>query len=225
MEATIIEHIVFEPDVEALAKKLHAGSAIDELRTLVEQAAAIARPRALYGVAYIEERGDDYVIIDGVRFSSRVLRVNLEQAHRVFPYLATAGGELEQWANSLDDVLLRFWADTIYESALRPAMQALDAAIDERYRPGHTSRMNPGSLKDWPIEQQAQLFALFGDTRSSIGVELTDSFLMLPRKSVSGLRFPMEAQFESCQLCPRDGCPGRRAPYDAALYDAKYRQS
>lgn len=224
MEATILDRIVFEPDVDALAKKLHAGGSIDELKMLVEQAAAIARPRALYGLAYIEERGDDYVVIDGVRFDSRVLRVNLEQAHRVFPYLATAGPELEKWATSLDDVLLRFWADTIYESALRPALEALDAAVDERYRPGHTARMNPGSLKDWPIEQQGQLFRLLGDTRASLGVELTDSFLMIPRKSVSGIRFPMEGSFESCQLCPREKCPGRRAPYDATLYDAHYRQ-
>jgi hypothetical protein len=224
MEITVLDSIVFAPDVETLGKKLHAGGSIDELRDLVEQATAIAHPRALYGIAYIEERGDEHVVIEGVRFDSRVLRVNLDHAHRVFPYLATAGSELEQWANSLDDVLHRFWADTIYESALRPALEALDAAIDERFRPGHTARMNPGSLKDWPIEQQVQLFRLLGDTRGAVGVELTDSCLMLPRKSVSGIRFPMEGSFESCQLCPREVCPGRRVPYDAALYQARYSQ-
>jgi hypothetical protein len=40
---------------------------------------------------------------------------------------------------------------------------------------------------------------------------------------VSGIRFPTTESFESCQLCPRAGCPGRRAAYDASLYDRRYR--
>jgi len=46
---------------------------------------------------------------------------------------------------------------------------------------------------------------------------------MVPVKSVSGILFPTEESFASCQLCPREVCPGRRAPYDPDLYDAKYR--
>ena len=56
-----------------------------------------------------------------------------------------------------------------------------------------------------------------------LGVRLTDSLLMIPSKSVSGIRFPTEQTFASCQLCPRAGCPSRQAPYDATLYDKKYR--
>ena len=51
---------------------------------------------------------------------------------------------------------------------------------------------------------------------------LTDTFLMVPIKSVSGIFFPTEVSFESCQLCPRENCIGRRAPYDPALVK-KYR--
>jgi hypothetical protein len=85
--------------------------------------------------------------------------------------------------------------------------------------------MAPGSLTDWPLREQRPLFALLGDTEALVGVRLTDSCLMLPNKSVSGIRFPTEKHFESCQLCPRPDCPGRRAPYDADLYDRRYRQS
>jgi predicted transcriptional regulator len=46
---------------------------------------------------------------------------------------------------------------------------------------------------------------------------------MVPSKSVSGILFPTEQTFASCQLCPREGCPSRQAPYDPALYDKKYR--
>ncbi len=68
----------------------------------------------------------------------------------------------------------------------------------------------------------ATLFALLGDVRSAIGVELTDSLLMVPRKSVSGILFVAEETFASCQLCPRQDCPNRRAPYDAGLFERKY---
>ncbi|MCL6614559.1 MAG: hypothetical protein K6U03_08105, partial [Firmicutes bacterium] len=41
-------------------------------------------------------------------------------------------------------------------------------------------------------------------------------------KSVSGLRFPVEEGFENCQLCPRQGCPGRRAPYAPEIFARRY---
>jgi len=45
---------------------------------------------------------------------------------------------------------------------------------------------------------------------------------MVPLKSVSGIYFPTEIKFESCQLCPREVCRGRVAPYDPDLVK-KYR--
>jgi hypothetical protein len=65
----------------------------------------------------------------------------------------------------------------------------------------------------WPIEQQRSLFALFGDVEALIGVALTESYLMLPTKSVSGVYFETDQSFISCQLCTREACPGRRAKY------------
>jgi hypothetical protein len=77
--------------------------------------------------------------------------------------------------------------------------------------------MNPGSLENWPISEQKPLFSLFGDVEKLIGVRLSDSFLMFPIKSVSGIYFPTESSFASCQLCPREKCPNRRAKYDPEL--------
>jgi hypothetical protein len=81
--------------------------------------------------------------------------------------------------------------------------------------------MSPGSLKDWPITEQKILFSSLGDVESAVGVRLTGSFLMIPRKSVSGIYFPTEIPFLSCQLCPREKCPSRQAAYDRKLV-AKY---
>lgn len=226
MDAIILDDIPFQIDLGLLMKKLRVRegqSYVDEVKRIASKAEAIARPKAIYKVAFIESKEDQAVVIDGIQMNSRVLRVNLEQAHRVFPFIATCGMELQDWAESIDDILRRFWAETINEMALRVAIKALNQHLDERYRPGRTSAMSPGSLGEWPIQAQRPLFALLGDPKEAIGVRLTDSLLMVPTKSVSGIRFPKEESFESCQLCPRENCPGRRAPYDRDLYDKEYR--
>ncbi len=86
--------------------------------------------------------------------------------------------------------------------------------------------MAPGSgaANVWPITQQKELFSIFGNVEDLIGVKLTDRCLMVPLKSVSGLFFPTVNQFESCQLCPREVCSARRAPYDLELV-RKYEES
>jgi len=222
---TILDNIPFQIDTDSLLKKLHLEKASkygEELISLARSAQTIGKPKAAYRVAYIESRGDDYVIVEGITLTSRLLRINLEQTYRVFPYLATCGMELEDWANSIEDALCRFWAETIKETALGAATRILQAHIAEHCHPGLTSTMSPGSLAYWPIEEQRALFTILGNAQNSIGVKLTDSLLMVPTKSVSGIRFPTEESFESCQLCPREKCPGRKVPYDKDLYERKY---
>jgi len=77
--------------------------------------------------------------------------------------------------------------------------------------------MNPGSLADFPISEQVKLFSLIDSPTKYIGVELSDSYLMRPLKSVSGIIFETEANYENCMLCPRLDCPNRRAEYNEAL--------
>ncbi|MDA8217648.1 MAG: hypothetical protein M0Z94_08545 [Dehalococcoidales bacterium] len=228
MDIEVIDGMPLSLSMEGLLRQLHVredSPQAEELQGLVREAETIGRPKALYGMAYIDERGDDYVVIDGVRFTSRVLAVNLGQSHRVFPFLATCGTELEAWAKGLTDLLQQYWSEAIREMALRQVREAMFAHLDETYHPGETSRMAPGSLADWPIEQQTQLFQLLGDTEKSVGVRLTSSQLMIPSKTVSGIRFSKTWDFESCMLCPRVGCPNRRAAYDPALYNERYKKS
>ena len=228
MERTTLADIAFRADIPPLLNALHLdaeGEDADAVRELARQAEAIARPKAVYRVAWIDSKGDDDVVVDGVRLSSRVMRVNLESVQRVFAYVATAGVELEEWADAKSDILERYWADGIMMLAVRCASAYLATHLQARYQPGPLSRMNPGSLEDWPLRQQGPLFDLIGEVRESIGVTLTESFLMTPRKSVSGIQFPTAESFESCQLCERERCPNRRAPYDVVLLARRYRQT
>ena len=98
-----LDSIVFEPDLTVLLKK-GRGRPGASYTALVEQLAAeavrLARPRAVYRLAYLEDRGEDWVQTGGQVFHSRVLSVNLLQAQRVFACLATCGPELGEWAHA-----------------------------------------------------------------------------------------------------------------------------
>jgi hypothetical protein len=232
----VLDSIPLHINAPQLLKMLHMDETSADaptVHTLIREAEAIGRPKALYRVVYLDGKGDDHVVYldgkgddhvvaEGARLSSRVLRVNLDAANRVFAYVATCGTELERWAEARDDILEKYWADGIMLMAVRTAVTFLSHHLQEVYRPGPLSRMNPGSLPDWPLREQRPLFALLGDVQGAIGVQLTESCLMIPRKSVSGIQFPTQESFESCQLCGREVCPGRRAPYDPALYERRY---
>lgn len=217
MNLIVLDNISWKVDVNKLLKRFHLqpdSQDAAKVETLARQAEEIGRPKVLYKEAYVEDKGEDFVIVDGVKLTSRILRMNLEEVYRVFPYIATCGTELERWSETLDDILESYWADCIKEMALAEALKAFEKHLDENFHPGTTSSMNPGSLQDWPISQQRKLFQILDDPKRYIGVELTDSYLMLPIKSVSGIRFATEIEFENCKLCSRENCPGRRAPYD-----------
>ena len=226
MDSVILDSIPLHINTEELLQELCVSQGsrhVDEVKRLADDAQAIGRPKALYKVAPIESRGEDCVVIEDTVFTSRVLRINLEQAHRVFAFVATCGTELDDWVDSTTDMLHGFWAAQIKEKALRTASTYLRGHIEERYQPGQMSVMNPGSLADWPMREQRAVFRVLGDPEDAIGVRLTNSLLMIPTKSVSGILFPTEVSFASCQLCPMERCPSRRTPYEVGLYDRKYR--
>jgi len=224
----VLNDIVFQLDIDTLLARLHIDKKSEDAKDvqhLLQSAASVARPKAIYEVSYIQDKGHNTVNIGGVTFTSRVLRLNLDKVERVFPYIATCGRELDEIAIATDDFMRQFWLDTIKEMALGASIKYLDDYLKRRYALGQVSKMNPGSgAKDlWPIEEQKQLFSIFGNVKDLIGVELTDSFLMVPNKSVSGIYFPTEIRFQSCQLCPREVCSGRQAPYDKNLLQAYYK--
>lgn len=217
----VLDSIPVTLDLEPVLTQLHLRKPSKyverSVQELIEIARPIAKPKAIYEVSYVANRNEDSLYIDGVRFTSRVLRVNLDKVERVFPYVATCGRELDEIAIPSDDLMKHYYLDTIKGMVLGSAISYLKDYLTRNYALGQISKMSPGSLQDWPITQQKELLSIFGNVEDLIGVKLTESFLMLPVKSVSGIYFPTQIKFESCQLCPREACSGRRAPYDPDL--------
>jgi hypothetical protein len=208
--------------LDEVRKRLHMQKNRDlgELQSLIDFARALIEPRALYDLHYIEAKLEDAVIVNGRPLKSRVLRKNLDQVERIFPFVITIGPKLGEKQTASSDLLENYYLDTIGNVALNSARKHLERHLKSQFALEKISSMAPGSLADWPIEEQAPLFELLGDVEATIGVKLTDSLLMLPAKSISGIYFPTEASFFSCQLCPRKRCESRKAKYDPRLAEA-----
>jgi hypothetical protein len=214
----IIKDFPLELNPEEIIKSLGLISPkpqiINSIREYTEKVRPIARPKALYKVAYVDNKLPDSLEIDGIKFTSHILRINLAKVERVFPYIVTCGDELEGGFREMD-ILGSFCLDIIKNYIIKSTVNYLSNYINEHYKLAAASHMNPGSLKDWPLKEQKQLFSLFGDVEQAIGVRLTESCIMYPLKSASGIYFPTGVSFQSCQLCPRQKCVGRRAPFSA----------
>jgi hypothetical protein len=212
----IIKDFPFELNPEEIIQSLgltaRKPQIISTIKEYTEKVLPVAKPKALYKVAYIDHKLPDSLEIDGVKFTSRILRINLDKVERVFPYIVTCGNELEGSFREVD-ILGSFCLDIIKNNIIKSTVSYLSNYINEHYKLAGASHMNPGSLKDWPLKEQKQLFSLFGNVEEAIGVKLTESCIMYPLKSASGIYFPTEVTFQSCQLCPRQKCVGRRAPF------------
>ena len=214
MEGTVLSTL-FIPALKALEEKYRVDEELhDEFSDIYSACVRIGRPKAVYVMK--EVRQDQTVTYIGEEaFESRVMYRNFKNAEirRAFVYAVTCGRELYELAAKTEDPLERWWIDTFSQDAMRAADSMMTETLNRTYGLGHTARMNPGSLPDFPITCQAGLFRLLREETQAIGLELTATFLMLPYKSVSGIIYETDTAFENCMLCPRKNCPTRRAAF------------
>ena len=137
------------------------------------------------------------------------------QAYALF--VCTSGTEYEAYQQRLakqGDMVRVFIADAlgsvIAEKCADLMEQHLQQSIDKLHW-HHTNRFSPGYC-GWHVSQQQQLFPLFGG--HTCGVRLTDSSLMVPIKSVSGIIGLGESVRHldyTCGLCDFAKCYKRKA--------------
>ena len=217
--------IPFKLNIQEFQKEFNIKTGTEDygaLKELIGLAQELGRPKVLYKASFIDEKNTDSIMLDDVTFTSPALRLNLEDVERVFPYIATCGTEVEEISFASGDLLCNYWLNAIKLNLLEISIEYLRAQLDKRYKFSKLSSMNPGSgdVTVWPIEQQLELFSIFGDVEALIGVRLTPSFMMFPEMSVSGIFFPTETSFQNCQLCQRENCHHRRAAFDRQLWDS-----
>lgn len=185
------------------------------IKSMSEEALAAAKPKALYAIAEITEITDIYAVVGGRRFDSSLMSRNFKGQKYVYPFICTCGTEIEEWSLKYTDPLEEYIADGIKLYIHRLLSIRFKDHMIKNYAEGSDlAVMNPGSLKDWPIENQPALFDIIGNVYEDTGVVLTESYLMVPSKSTSGIFFKNSGEYHNCTYCPKSLCPNRSAPFE-----------
>ncbi|MBQ7510966.1 MAG: methionine synthase [Prevotella sp.] len=131
-------------------------------------------------------------------------------------FICTAGTEYEAYQQQLKeegDMVRLFIADALGSVVAEKCADRMEEHLQQTIDKlgwHHTNRFSPGYC-GWHVSQQQLLFPLFGG--QTCGVRLTDSSLMLPIKSVSGIVGIGEKVRRldyTCGLCDLKQCYKRR---------------
>ena len=121
--------------------------------------------------------------------------------------MATLGSRIEEAIRGNQDVLEQYYLETIANLALAEGVKELNLHLRRKYHLSQLYSLSPGSLSDWPLEEQKKVFLLLGRVEETLGVRLTEYMVMIPRISLSGILFPSDMDFLQCRLCQiRDRC-------------------
>jgi hypothetical protein len=178
-------------------------------------------PRLHYQIEKIENIGKRSVSIHGgITFMSQKLSSALDGSDEIVCFVATIGTIIEEEINGL------IAQNRLSEAYVLDAMGSV--AVEDMVEQFHqcrrapffsedksvTLRFSPGYC-DWPVTEQKKLFSLFDSEPP--GIELLDSCLMQPRKSVSGVFGLVHCSssffqpYNPCRHCKKTDCLARRA--------------
>ena len=176
-------------------------------------------PSYSYTFCNIESVEGDRVEIEGsIILESKTIAGLAKRCYKLAIFALTIGNHLEEMVGYLAENGLVLQA-TVLDAVGSGATEKLAAHIEERIKKIANAgglitsrRFSPGYC-DWEVDQQEKVFqALNGDTA---GIRLTESLLMMPRKSISGIigiGLPDNdiENYNPCRTCKKKDCPGRR---------------
>ncbi len=189
----------------------------DKAVRLIEKSGQIVKPEAIYKVSTVTHKSDGSLAIDGVCFNNPLLRVNLRQVDRVYPFIVTIGKDLDSLQPQAGDRVEGYCLDIIKAMALDEAVDYLKNYLIRRYHLDLVWSLSPGEYQAWPASDRKPLYSLLTRSPDLIGVKLGDDNELGPRFSSLGILYSTEMEFESCQLCAKEPCMMRRAPYSLEL--------
>ncbi len=191
----------------------------DTAREVLDEARAVLAPMALYALLPVKDfRHQRVTLGDGTEavFEGPLVARALAGAEETALAVCTIGPALEERVEAMTaegDILHAMALDGAGVAALRLVSQTLYDRVQREASArglGHGMRAQPGQ-EGWDIWQQRVLFDLL--PAEEIGVHLTDSCLMVPRKSVSfviGMGPDMRPDAVACDFCSkRSRCPWR----------------
>ena len=154
----------------------------------------------------------------------RIIARQLRGSQAYAFFVATAGQEFEQLQHLLkeeDDIVAIYIADSLGSIIAEKAADCMEEVLQREIACKgwkRTNRFSPGYC-GWHVSEQQKLFSLFPAFRPC-GIRLTDSSLMLPIKSVSGvigLGEHVRKLEYTCGLCNYEKCYRRKQRKDVVL--------
>lgn len=197
----------------------------DELDALLAQASAHVDIQAGFRVfapdtVTIEREG--FRVEDQYFETGRIIAGPLKGVETLAFFAATAGAGLTQWMQSFmreGDLLKAYFVDALGSETVEKAADWLEGKLiawaGERGQ-ATTNRYSPGYC-GWSVSEQHQFFSLLPD--GFCGIALTESALMQPEKSVSGvvgIGGRAKRVDYACNICTVENCFRRRIRPDQA---------
>lgn len=191
----------------------------EETASLLKRIIPSLRPRFLFFITEgtIDMEKETLTVQDTVFHIGKTIARQLRGSKTFAFFAATAGSEFETFQHTLqkeDDMLKIYIADSlgsiIAEKTADCMESALTAFIEEKGWK-HTNRYSPGYC-GWEVAEQQKLFSLF-PVASPCGIRLTESSLMIPIKSVSGvigIGSTVRKLEYTCGLCTYENCFRKR---------------
>jgi len=184
----------------------------------IRKAYGLIKPVAYYTLKPITSVGNSRISVDGLLFTSRKLARMFSGCSQAAIFVVTIGEALEKEVAQLTKEGLILKASVLdavgsvavekvadwFDSMLGSLAAANGDKVSWRYSPGYC---------DWDITQQKELFR--GLDGKPTEVNLTDTCLMVPRKSISGIMAMGKSCniFSACRFCNKKSCPNRREEF------------
>lgn len=146
----------------------------------------------------------------------RIILSQLRGSEALCYFVATAGREFEEYQRQLmtqGDMVRVYLANEIGSMIAERTADKMEELLQAQLSPkglSRTNRFSPGYC-GWHVREQPLLFGLFPP--EPCGIQLTDSCLMLPIKSVSGvigIGHQVKRLDYSCGICKLESCYKRR---------------
>ena len=195
-----------------LYEQMGYGETVPDEATVRETEAIVTKVKD-----FLKPRFCFFVLRELPDFSiGKIIEHQLKGAEAYALFICTAGTEYEEYQKRLKeegDMVRVFIADALGSVIAEKTADCMEKALQESIDKlgwNHTNRFSPGYC-GWHVSEQQLLFPLFGG--DTCGVSLTESSLMMPIKSVSGIigLGPQVRHLDyTCGLCDFKQCYKRK---------------
>ena len=192
---------------------------IEETHTLLKRIIPRLRPRYTFFLTEgtVDTEKESLHTHDTVFSIGKTIARQLRGSEAFAFFAATAGIEFEEFQHTLQqegDMVKIYISDSLGSVIAEKTADCMEVALAEYIQSKnwkHTNRYSPGYC-GWHVSEQQKLFPLFPVT-SPCGIRLTDSSLMIPIKSVSGVigvGTDVRKLEYTCGLCTYENCYRKR---------------